>query len=178
MSDKAINIIAGILLAALVGGVIYFGIKDTKPKMVSDTNPAMESFENLKSTYYDEIMPNLYHNVIEVMDTIKTKEIAKMYQNRADAGMLMFLNRSCGVYMSLCNLGEQYYRDDEVVKQVYTLTKEIITVQLGTMKKYCSPNSFSICQKIIDDELTRLHHLGDVLEKDVMTSYQKTINKK
>ena len=172
------KILTALAIAIPLALAIYFGVKDTKPKMVSDVNPAMETLENLKSLYYDEILPDLYHDVIEVMDTVKTKDVAKMYQPRVDAGMLMFLNRTSGVYMSLCNLGEQYYRDDEVVNQVYNLTKEILTVQLETIKKYCSPNSFPLCQKITDDELARLHHLGDALEKDAMASYQKTVNKK
>ena len=169
---KQIITVLVILLAIVVLAFQATTMKSHSKK--EHKNETLQEITDIKAFYMDYVVPSLYDG-IHPMDTTQSEDFWQKYQSIADIEVKYYIQASENVYLSLCDIAEENISDDTILDEIYPLLQEILTMQLGVIQDYASTLTKAECLKSTDIELKYLHKLGDILEKDAIDKYMRTI---
>lgn len=140
----------------------------------SKKEETFQEIADLKKFYSDTLVPDLYQG-IHPLDTTQSEEFKTAYSCIAYLNIESFVVNSEKVYLSLCNIAAENIDNDDIVGDVYLTLNEILTMQLGVIDEYVDPLLKVDLLKYTGEELEHLHKLGDILEKDAINKYMRTI---
>ena len=187
MSDKAINIIAGILLTALVGVLIYFGVMDTYHTNY-EKDPAGKSVEQIGREHIDKAWEAYQKQALPILnyvDTVgpdRTKkytavELKRQYNLIEDKTVVSFVQFSNISFDVLSKIAFTNRKCTDMLEKIYPMQEEIIRKQIEEVSKVHYKESLSgekyDVLKILQDELADMYQIGNPYRDIAVHAYNQ-----
>ena len=140
--------------------VIPISCKNQEEKERQDT---IQMVNDLYYLHQDYLIQNL------------EKGITSNNQYDIDQAIKEYMQGSSTIYLSLCDIYMENYEDEEIGKLIDPMLHQIMDTQCNTLRDFASPLILIDVFKYTDQELDRLHQVGDLLEMDALNKYYQTI---